>query len=153
MNTQVKVIPTHIIDLLRIDHLKTKESFAYFDALGNLDFKTKEKVGKQIGLDLMTHFVAEENVLYPLIAQHLSHGPALVAESIAEHECARKIIQRLSLMSPYDPLYDSQVRTLAEKMYYHIEEEENYIFPLLEHIDLDFEGLGIELQKAKRMVI
>ncbi|WP_410209930.1 hemerythrin domain-containing protein [Aquirhabdus sp.] len=153
MNAPVKMIPTTVIDLLKIDHFKAKECFDYFAALGDLDFKIKEKVMKQMALDLMTHLVAEENVLYPLIAKHLPHGSALVSESIVEHDRARHLIQKLGSMSPFDPLYDSTVKTLAELMRYHIEEEENYIFPLLEHVDLDFEELAIELQKVKKMVV
>jgi hemerythrin-like domain-containing protein len=153
MNAQVKMIPTNVIDLLKIDHFKAKECFDYYAALGDLDFKTKEKVMHQVSLHLMGHLIAEENVLYPIIAKHLPHGSALVSESIAEHNRARSLIQKLACMSPFDPLYDSTVKALGELMHYHVEEEENYIFPLLEHVDLDLEALAIELQKAKNMVV
>ena len=95
--------------------------------------------------NLVAHFRAEEEVLFPLLRTSLPDNDAMLDELIGQHEQLRQAMPQLESDSGLAKL----IFDLGDLLERHIRREERELFPLFEaHIDsTQAEMIGVELKK------
>ena len=96
-------------------------------------------------MNLIAHFRAEEEILFPLMRASVPSSAALIDELLGQHEQLREAVLKLEAGSGLARLI-FDVGDLLER---HIRREERELFPLFEaHVDADkAESLGLELKQ------
>jgi hemerythrin-like domain-containing protein len=122
--------PADAIAMLKADHQRVKDLFAQYEAADNVD--TKRTVAEQVFTELEMHAQLEENVFYPAVNEETDEGPALVQESLSEHETVKHLIQELRSMAHDTDAFDAKFQELIQNVAHHVEEEEAEMFPLAE---------------------
>jgi hemerythrin-like domain-containing protein len=140
--------PADAIAMLKADHQRVKDLFAQYEAADNVE--TKRTVAEQAFVELETHAQLEENVFYPAVNEDTDEGPALVQESLSEHEMVKTLIQELRSMAHDTDAFDANFQELIQNVSHHVEEEESEMFPLAEQeLAEDLEELSEEMQELK----
>jgi len=116
----VKVKPEDAIALLKNDHRKVEQLFETYEKAGRRS--EKQKLARQICLELIVHTTLEEEIFYPACRDHVDDGP--LDEAQVEHDGAKVLINELLAGSPDQPYYDAKVKVLSEMIKHHVNEEE-----------------------------
>ena len=136
------------IALLKDDHRKVEELFAQFEkASGD---GRKEKLAKQICLELTVHATIEEEIFYPACDGKVEED--LLKEAYVEHDAAKVLIAQIEAGGSDDEFYDAKVKVLQEEIEHHVEEEEKRmegLFSQARKAGLDMDALGEELAARK----
>jgi hemerythrin-like domain-containing protein len=141
--------PADAIAMLKADHQRVRDLFAQYEATG--DPSAKRNVAEHVFIELETHTQLEENVFYPAVNDETEEGPALVKESLSEHETVKHLIQELRSMAHNTEEFDAKFQELIQHVEHHVEEEETEMFPLAEEeLEEDMEDLGDEMQELKK---
>ena len=141
--------PADAIAMLKADHQKVRDLFQHYEA--TRDPSAKREVAEQVFIELETHAQLEENVFYPAVNEETEDGPALVKESLAEHEMMKNLIQDLRSMDPEPTEFDAKFRALLQHVEHHVAEEEAEMFPLAEEeLEEDMKDLRDEMQELKK---
>ena len=141
--------PKDAIAMLKADHQKVRELFQQYEA--TRDPSTKREVAEQVFIELETHAQLEENVFYPAVNEETEDGPALVKESLEEHETVKNLIQELRGMAPETDAFKAKFQELMDNVEHHVEEEEAAMFPLAEQeLEEDMKDLRDEMQELKK---
>jgi hypothetical protein len=137
------------IALLKQDHRTVEELFAQFEkASGD---GRKEKIAKQICLELSVHAQIEEEIFYPACEGQIEDED-LLKEAYVEHDGAKVLIAEILGGAPSDEFYDAKVKVLQEEIEHHVEEEEKRmegLFAQARKAGLDMDVLGEELAARK----
>jgi iron-sulfur cluster repair protein YtfE (RIC family) len=93
--------------------------------------------------ELIPHFRAEEEVLFPQMRAHLPVSAAMIADLLDDHETIRQAIPQLEKESGLGKL----LFDLGDLLERHIRKEERELFPLLEQHagELDVDSLADEI--------
>jgi hemerythrin-like domain-containing protein len=141
--------PADAIAMLKADHQRVRDLFAQYEA--TRDPSAKRNVAEHVFIELETHAQLEENVFYPAVNDETDEGPALVKESLHEHETVKHLIQELRSMAQDTEEFDAKFQELIQRVEHHVEEEETAMFPLAEEeLEEDMEDLGDEMQELKK---
>ena len=136
------------VALLKADHRKVEELFADFEkASGD---GRKEKLAREICLELSVHAQIEEEIFYPACEGKVEED--LLKESYVEHDGAKVLIAEILKGGPDDEYYDSKVKVLSEEIEHHVQEEEKRmegLFAQARKAGLDMDALGQELRARK----
>ena len=136
------------IALLKEDHRKVEKLFKEFEsAKGD---GRKERLARQICLELTIHTKLEEEIFYPACSGTVEED--LLKESYVEHDAAKLLIAEIeSGEGENDEFFDSKVKVLQEEIEHHVEEEEKPggVFAQARKGDLDFRSLGEKLSGRK----
>jgi len=137
--------PRDAIALLKEDHRKVEELFkAFEEAKGD---GRKEKLAREICLELSVHTALEEKIFYPACDGKVDEE--LLNESYVEHDAAKVLIAEIdAAMGESDKFFDSKVKVLQEEIEHHVEEEEkpkSGLFAQARDADLDLGALGERL--------
>jgi len=136
------------VALLKADHRTVEELFEKFEkASGD---GRKEKIAKQICLELSVHAMIEEEIFYPACEGKVEED--LIKEAYVEHDGAKVLIAEILAGGPDDEYYDSKVKVLQEQIEHHVEEEEKRMegmFAQARKAGLDMDQLGVELAARK----
>ncbi|HET8750007.1 MAG TPA: hemerythrin domain-containing protein [Sphingomicrobium sp.] len=136
------------ITLLKDDHRTVEKLFKEFeDAKGD---GRKQKLAKQIALDLTVHFHLEEEIFYPACEGKVKEDQ--LKEGYVEHDAAKLLVAEIDGEDDADDdFFDSKVHVLQEEIEHHIKEEEKPggIFSEARKSDLDMEALGEKLAARK----
>ena len=136
------------IAMLKADHQRVKDLFAQYEA--TTDRAMKRTLAEQVFVELETHAQLEENVFYPAVNDETDEGPALVKESLSEHETVKHLIQELRSMAHDTDAFDAKFQELIHNVEHHVEEEESEMFPLAEQeLAEDLEEMSEEMQELK----
>jgi hemerythrin superfamily protein len=139
---------TDAITLLKEDHRKVEELFKQFEkAKGD---GRKERLSRQICLELTIHTKLEEEIFYPACEGSVEED--LLKESYVEHDAAKLLIAEIEAgTGESDEFFDSKVKVLQEQIDHHVEEEEKPggVFSQARKSDLDFKSLGEQLISRK----
>lgn len=139
---------THLITLLKKDHANVDALFA--DLAKEIDAAKRAALATRICQELTVHATVEEEVFYPAALRALDdQKDQLIREATVEHATLKGLIAALDGAGARDPMFDAQLKVLAEYVKHHVREEEDQIFPAIEKTDLDLEALGLDL-KARR---
>ena len=136
------------VALLKADHDKVAQLFTKFEkASGD---GAKEKIAKQICLELSIHAKIEEEIFYPACEGKIEED--LLKEAYVEHDGAKVLIAEIMAGGPDDEYYDAKVTVLQEQIEHHVEEEEmrmEGMFAQARKAGLDMDRLGEELAARK----
>jgi len=138
------------IALLKADHRKVEGLFEQFEKAR--DKGRKEKLAKQICMELSIHTMIEEEIFYPACAGQVEDDD-LVDEAYVEHDGAKVLIAELIQSDPDNEFYDAKVSVLSEMIKHHVKEEEKRsegLFAEAKEAGLDMEGLGERLMQRKQ---
>jgi hypothetical protein len=137
------------IALLKDDHRKVEDLFAQFEkASGD---GRKEKIARQICLELSVHSKIEEEIFYPACEGKVEED--LLKEAYVEHDGAKVLIAEILKGGAGDDFYDAKVTVLQEQIEHHVEEEEKRMegmFAQARKAGLDMDSLGRELAARKQ---
>jgi hemerythrin superfamily protein len=133
------------IALLKADHRKVEELFERFENARGDD--GKQKVARDICLELTVHAQIEEEIFYPACEGKIAQD--LLEEAYVEHDGAKVLIAEIEAGSPSDEYYDAKVKVLSEQIEHHVEEEEKEMFPMVKKSGLDLAALGQEMAGRK----
>jgi hemerythrin superfamily protein len=136
------------IALLKDDHRKVEKLFKEFEsAKGD---GRKERLAREICLELTVHTVLEEEIFYPACEGTVDED--LLKESYVEHDAAKLLIAEIeSGEGESDEYFDSKVKVLGEEIEHHVEEEEKPggVFAQARKGDLDLQALGQQIAARK----
>jgi Hemerythrin HHE cation binding domain len=141
------------IVLLREDHRSVEKLFKEFEeATGD---GRKEKLARQICLELTVHTAIEEEIFYPACEGKIDDD--LLKESYVEHDAAKLLIAEIEAgEGESDEYFDSKVKVLSEEIQHHVEEEERPktgVFAQARDSDLDMNELGKKLASRKQELL
>jgi hemerythrin superfamily protein len=136
------------IALLKEDHRAVEKLFKEFEsAKGD---GRKEKLARQICLELSVHAQIEEEIFYPACEGTVEED--LLKESFVEHDAAKLLIAEIEANEGAgDEYFDAKVKVLQEEIEHHVEEEEKAggVFSQARKGKLDLESLGEQLKARK----
>ena len=137
------------VALLKQDHRTVEELFAQFEkASGD---GRKEKIARQICLELSVHAKIEEEIFYPACEGKIEED--LLKEAYVEHDGAKVLIAEIEAGGPDDDYYDAKVKVLSEQIEHHVGEEEarmEGLFSQARKAGLDMDALGEQLAARKQ---
>ena len=140
------------IALLKADHRSVEALFEKFE--GAKGDGTKEKIARQICLELIVHAQIEEEIFYPACEGKIEVD--LLKEAYVEHDGAKVLIAEIEAGGPGDEFYDAKVKVLSEQIEHHVEEEEKRMegmFSQARKAGLDMDALGDQLRARKEELI
>ncbi|HWP46703.1 MAG TPA: hemerythrin domain-containing protein [Candidatus Limnocylindrales bacterium] len=143
------------LEMLTSDHDKVKELFREYEAAGDRAYKKKRDIAEKAFMELEVHTMLEEQIFYPAIQEDGNREDRkLVAESIAEHDVVKGLIEELKKLDPEDEQFDAKFKVLIENVEHHIQEEEEEMFPeAQEQLGEELQHLGIQLKKLKERLL
>jgi len=133
--------------LLKEDHRKVEKLFKdYESAKGE---GRKEKLARQISLELTIHTTIEEEIFYPACKGKIDED--LLKEAYVEHDAAKLLMAEIEAGNGQsDDFFDAKVQVLGEQIDHHVKEEEDELFPEVRKADIDTKALGEQLAERKR---
>ena len=133
--------------LLKEDHRKVEKLFKdYESAKGE---GRKEKLARQISLELTIHTTIEEEIFYPACKGKIDED--LLKEAYVEHDAAKLLMAEIEAGNGQsDDFFDAKVQVLGEQIEHHVKEEEDELFPEVRKADIDIKALGEQLAERKR---
>ena len=133
--------------LLKEDHRKVEKLFKdYESAKGE---GRKEKLARQISLELTIHTTIEEEIFYPACDGKIDED--LLKEAYVEHDAAKLLMAEIEAGNGQsDDFFDAKVQVLGEQIDHHVKEEEDELFPEVRKADIDTKALGEQLAERKR---
>ncbi len=140
--------PKDAVALLKEDHRKVEQLFAQFEKAGG-DGR-KEKLARQICMELTIHATIEEEIFYPACEGKVEED--LLKEAYVEHDGAKVLIAEIEKGGPDDEYYEAKVKVLSEQIEHHVEEEEKRmegLFAQAKKAGVDMDALGEQLAQRK----
>jgi len=137
------------IALLKEAHRAVEKLFDEFENATN-DGR-KQKLARQICLELTVHTQLEEEIFYPACQGAVEED--LLKESYVEHDAAKLLIAEIEANEDgSDEFFDSKVKVLSEEIEHHVEEEEKAggVFAQARKGKLDLEAIGEQLAARKK---
>jgi hemerythrin superfamily protein len=133
--------------LLKEDHRKVEKLFKEFEsAKGD---GRKEKLARQICLELTVHTTIEEEIFYPACDGKIEED--MLKEAYVEHDAAKLLMAEIEAGSGQsDEFFDAKVQVLGEQIDHHVTEEEDELFPKVRKADIDLKALGEQLAARKQ---
>lgn len=142
---------TDAIALLKGDHRTVEDLFEQFEnAKGG---SAKQKIAKQICMELLVHAQIEEEIFYPGVKGAVDEE--IYTEAHVEHDGAKVLIAEILDGDPSDEFYDANVKVLSEQIKHHVKEEEQRdgMFAQAKSGGVDLEALGEQLAERKQQLI
>ena len=140
------------IALLKEDHRAVEKLFDQFEqAKGD---GRKEKLARQICLELSVHTMIEEEIFYPACQGSVEED--LLKESYVEHDAAKLLIAEIEAADgESDEFFDAKVKVLSEEIQHHVEEEEQPggVFAQVRKSKMELDVLGGQLAERKKELI
>ena len=135
------------IALLKEDHRKVEKLFKDFESAKGEG--RKEKLARQISLELTIHTMIEEEIFYPACDGKIDED--MLKEAYVEHDAAKLLMAEIEAGSGQsDEFFDAKVQVLGEEIDHHVKEEEDELFPEVRKADIDTKALGEQLAARKQ---
>jgi hemerythrin-like domain-containing protein len=106
-----------IVDMLVDEHKNALDMLQQVQV--ETDATKRRTLGNTVITDLVRHSIAEESLVYPLIAKELPNGPALKAKNDDEHEELEKLMSHLEKCNAALPEFTAAAKTLEEALARH----------------------------------
>src|SRR5262245_52457404 len=95
----------------------------------------RKTIFDQIQNQLDFHTTIEEEVFYPAVRNlYTGNSQAQVEEAQQEHQRIRSLCNQVASIDPNSYMFMSKANELKETIEQHVEEEENEMFPLAQHM-------------------
>jgi hemerythrin superfamily protein len=143
--------PQDAVALLKSDHRAVEDLFADFEKAR--EDGRKQKLARQICMELSVHATIEEEIFYPACKGKVEED--LLKEAFVEHDGIKVLVAEIEAGEPSDDFYDAKVTVLKEQVEHHVEEEEKRLegmFAQARKAGLDMEVLGEQLRRRKEML-
>ena len=138
------------IALLKEDHRSVEKLFKGFE--GAKGDGRKERLARQICLQLTVHTTIEEEIFYPACEGKIEED--LLKEAYVEHDSAKLLIAEIEAGNgESDDFFDAKVQVLSEQIEHHVKEEEGELFPQVRKADLDLKAIGEQLSARKKELL
>ena len=138
------------ITLLKDDHRAVEKLFEEFESAKGEG--RKEKLARQICLELTIHTMIEEEIFYPACRAKVDED--LLKEAFVEHDAAKLLIAEIEAGNgENDDFFDAKVQVLSEQIEHHVQEEEKDLFPRLRNSGTSFVNLGIALAERRATLL
>jgi hemerythrin superfamily protein len=138
------------IALLKEDHRSVEKLFKDFE--GAKGDGRKERLARQICLQLTVHTTIEEEIFYPACEGKIEED--LLKEAYVEHDSAKLLIAEIEAGNgESDDFFDAKVQVLSEQIEHHVKEEEGELFPQVRKADLDLKAIGEQLSARKNELL
>ena len=123
-----------------------KQALGQLKPLGAAGLRERAEEFRLFGKELIPHFRAEEEVLFPAMATRRPESAALIDELACEHETIRAALPQLEQTTGLSKL----LFDLGDLLERHIRKEERQLFSLFEAHAAEFDAgsLGAEILKA-----
>jgi hemerythrin-like domain-containing protein len=115
--------------MIRMDHTHVLATFHRYRIDGSA--QKKRAIADLISPALEIHARLEEEIFYPAMRRY---DPDLVEKSVPEHNEMRRLIARLSGLSPDDSTFDTTVMELMRNVMRHVADEETILLPDAERV-------------------
>ena len=141
--------PKDGLQLLAADHRKVEGLFADYEKASGTS--AKEKLARQICLELNIHTRIEEEIYYPTIRGKVEDAD--LDEAFVEHDSAKLLINEIAAAEPDESFYDAKIKVLSELIEHHVKEEEkerDNLFQQTRAAEIDLEDLGARLAARKK---
>jgi len=143
---------TDAIALLKADHRTVEELFEQYEkARGSA---AKQKLARQICLELKVHTMIEEEIFYPAFRGKIEDDT--LDEAYVEHDGAKVLVNDIEAGSPDDDFYDAKVSVLSEEIDHHVGEEEargEGMFAQCRKTDVDLVALRDAMMARKQELL
>ncbi len=116
-----------LIELLLEDHAKAKAMFGSIDDEGT-DFAS---FFPRLVKDLVTHEVAEEEVVYPALRSWVEGGAELAEARVSEQQEAEELLAAMEKMDVGSSEFRQSLQQLRTAVLDHATQEESEVFPAL----------------------
>jgi len=138
------------IALLKEDHRTVEKLFKDFEsAKGD---GRKEKLARQICLELTVHTKIEEEIFYPACEGKIEED--MLKEAKVEHDSAKLLMAEIEGGNGQsDDFFDAKVQVLSEQIEHHVEEEEGELFKEVRNADIDLKALGQQMAERKQELL
>lgn len=138
------------IALLKEDHRTVEKLFKDFEsAKGD---GRKEKLARQICLELTVHTKIEEEIFYPACEGKIEED--MLKEAKVEHDSAKLLMAEIEGGNGQsDDFFDAKVQVLSEQIEHHVEEEEGELFKEVRKADIDLKALGQQMTERKQELL
>lgn len=144
---------TATTDLLIADHDKVEELSHQFTQADHP--RLRQQIFDETHLELAKHTTAEEQVVYPLVRQHVPDGGAIIDHAVQEHQEAKSKAHELAALTANHPTFAAEYAKLIAAVMHHAAEEENNMFHLIDqHFPADVhDEVVADINKVKQGVI
>jgi iron-sulfur cluster repair protein YtfE (RIC family) len=133
-----------VVELIERDHREVEQLFS--------EFKNSRDaaVAEQICDELTKHTYAEDQAVYPIIAEKVDDGAKLAREADNEHKEARQMIGRIRNTTDETHLAEL-MQELEQAIQHHVSEEEDEMLPKAQQaVDSDeLDEMGRAFEAAK----
>jgi iron-sulfur cluster repair protein YtfE (RIC family) len=141
------------IEFLKTDHAEFRKLLAQLAETGDQAVKSREAIFNVLKAELIAHEIAEEEVLYPALAEY-EQAEEIVRHSYEEHHVADVLIDELTVLAFDDPAWGAKAHVLKESLEHHIEDEEEEMFPKARKFLADeLDEIGDELEGRKDEIL
>jgi hemerythrin superfamily protein len=136
--------------LLKEDHQKVKSLLKELEDTTERAEKTRDRLIKEVEMELTVHSEAEEKYLYPRL-QDISETKDLAYEAIEEHKVVKTLLTELVSEPKGTAEWSAKLAVLKENVEHHIEEEEGPLFSKAKRVlsREDSEAIGEEVMAYK----
>lgn len=136
--------------LLHEDHVKVKSLLKDLEDSTEKAEKTRERLIKEVEMELTVHSEAEEKFLYPRL-QGIGETKELAFEAIEEHKVVKDLLEALVLEPKGTSEWTAKLAVFKENLEHHIQEEEGPLFSKCKKAlsDEEAEEIGEEIAAYK----
>ena len=141
----------NVIDLLTTDHREVTDLVDQL--LATSDAQKRRELADTIIGELVRHSVAEETIVYPMMAAHLPNGTEAVEHDTQEHKQLETIMKRMEDAKVGDPGFLDLVSDLQAVLADHVSDEEKDQFPQLrQHVPAEqLEAMALQVEGLKKV--
>src|SRR4051794_36622286 len=111
-------MPENVIDLLTTDHREVTDLVD--ELLATDDVEKRREIADTVIGELVRHSVAEETVVYPMMAAHLPNGAEAVEHDTEEHKQLETLMKRMADAKVGEPGFVDLVKELKEVLADHV---------------------------------
>lgn len=142
-------VTMNALDMLKKDHETVKKLFQEYEKLASKSPNGKKKLAEQICDELTVHSTLEKEIFYPAVGRNVNEAKLLISQAMSEHAGVEDIVSEISNMSEDDEEYDERMEELMEEVLYHVEEEEEELFPMVKKSKIDLDEIGEQMARRK----
>ena len=121
-----------LADVIREDHEIVADLLQRLTEPGDQAGRAEQAdLCRRLVTTLSVHAAAEEQVVYPLLAEKVEGGDDLAAEARQEHQAIKELLAVIDRGRPEDPEVAAALRTVRQHVTEHVREEEDDLLPRL----------------------
>jgi len=132
------------LDLLRQHHAAVAGLFDRYEGLDDNDHEAKQALVVRVIRMLTVHGRIEEELFYPALRQ-ATGGQTVLDEADVAHAMIRQLMADLNRTAAAASHFDAKVRSLAQLVEHHVQEEEGQMFQEARDSTLNLVAIGGQL--------